>query len=1061
MPQVSEGDVLGRVHFPPPYRFEGANAFLYLLVGDRRSIERHIVRPALGAGFSAAGSGSGAFFLVSFADCARVESEAASAAVLGGYSCRESSVAVPVVENATGKTYWYIPVVYADGGGASAAARGFYGFPQSSGRIILQPACETQEGPSMETRVEIPFKTRPRNEEVRDEMVVGARYCQDLRGDLIEQEPRRRDGEEPEQWVGRTLRAADLGVSWASAAGARSLVDDAQAVARTLVEDAVLRTSPLLLLKRIPSAESPEAAVYEARVEVPASLLSLEYIETLPEAEVQLGDFPGTPLASAFGIQADRWTRAVLAVRVKSGFRLGLGTETRREGKKKRIAILGGGLAGVATALYLSDPRNPNCARYDITIYQQGWRLGGKGASGRSQPEGGQKAGDSGLRIEEHGLHIWLGFYENAFRLMRGVYEEWDIPVGHPWWAPEKRDRWRSAFQPSYHSCHVEPQRDGSWELWNLCYPKRPGTPGDAHPLQCNYLLHAATAALEWMEYFHRLLKHEECPDECLKKWLETSGQPRETPARPGRAGRLGGAARKGGVWGGIAQMLDLAVCLTWLPAAALRLLPLLGWKRKFERLDDVRKREARKVYVFLDLAEAVVKGIAWNVLEVAFKGLDALDEFDLREFLRKYGADKSSVESQIVDSLYDGLFAVPEGRLDSSGERFLNESLAAGAGIRCFINITLAYKEAPMWKMNAGMGDVVFAPAYEVLKNRGVKIRLFHRVESLRLSGDKKRIASVELREQARVKARAGGDGERAEYDPLIPVKTGSFSEPLRCWPSEPLFEQLEEEKEFRYALRNEPDLRRFESGPGGDARKTEEEAVVLQNGRDFDHVVLAIPVGALGKICPDLMDADPRFAEMAERVKTVRTAAYQAWLGRSLKDLGWEGPPPVLGNFIDPLNTWADMTHLAPLERFSPMRTDPAHIAYFVGAMPDDIDPQEAEGEVRKYARRVLNEMAEHFWPGARGTSGAFENSLILSEYFRANTTLSDRYVLSVAGSTKYRLWPDEARFENLVLAGDWTRNYLNIGCVEATVISAMLAAQAISGYPEQEDIAHSDRF
>ena len=43
-----------------------------------------------------------------------------------------------------------------------------------------------------------------------------------------------------------------------------------------------------------------------------------------------------------------------------------------------------------------------------------GWRLGGKGASGRGVAD----------RIEEHGLHLWMGFYENAFRLMRDCYEE-------------------------------------------------------------------------------------------------------------------------------------------------------------------------------------------------------------------------------------------------------------------------------------------------------------------------------------------------------------------------------------------------------------------------------------------------------------------------------------------------------------------------------------------------------------------------------------------------------------------------------------------------------------
>jgi hypothetical protein len=39
---------------------------------------------------------------------------------------------------------------------------------------------------------------------------------------------------------------------------------------------------------------------------------------------------------------------------------------------------------------------------------------------------------------------------------------------------------------------------------------------------------------------------------------------------------------------------------------------------------------------------------------------------------------------------------------------------------------------------------------------------------------------------------------------------------------------------------------------------------------------------------------------------------------------------------------------------------------------------------------------------------------------------------------------------------LAGDWTRTGLNIGCVEAAVISGLLASHALSGYPLREDIA-----
>ena len=50
---------------------------------------------------------------------------------------------------------------------------------------------------------------------------------------------------------------------------------------------------------------------------------------------------------------------------------------------KVKIAILGGGIGALTAAFYLtSEPYWKD--RYDITVYQLGWRLGGKGASGRT-----------------------------------------------------------------------------------------------------------------------------------------------------------------------------------------------------------------------------------------------------------------------------------------------------------------------------------------------------------------------------------------------------------------------------------------------------------------------------------------------------------------------------------------------------------------------------------------------------------------------------------------------------------------------------------------------------
>jgi uncharacterized protein with NAD-binding domain and iron-sulfur cluster len=92
-------------------------------------------------------------------------------------------------------------------------------------------------------------------------------------------------------------------------------------------------------------------------------------------------------------------------------------------------------MAGVAAAWELSRPGWRD--RFDaITLYQRGWLLGGKGASTR----------DAEGRILEHGLHVWPGYYDNAFRLVRECYAELDR---------EHRDpdcpirSWLDAFAPS------------------------------------------------------------------------------------------------------------------------------------------------------------------------------------------------------------------------------------------------------------------------------------------------------------------------------------------------------------------------------------------------------------------------------------------------------------------------------------------------------------------------------------------------------------------------------------------------------------------------------------
>ena len=131
---------------------------------------------------------------------------------------------------------------------------------------------------------------------------------------------------------------------------------------------------------------------------------------------------------------------------------------------RPRIAILGGGAAGITAAFELSSAGWRE--RYEsITVYQQGWRLGGKGASGRGECD----------RIEEHGLHIWLGFYQNAFRMMRECYDELGRDPSVPIATVEQ------AFERASQFVVQEPRGHG-WLPWTATFPETDELPGTGEP---------------------------------------------------------------------------------------------------------------------------------------------------------------------------------------------------------------------------------------------------------------------------------------------------------------------------------------------------------------------------------------------------------------------------------------------------------------------------------------------------------------------------------------------------------------------------------------------------
>src|SRR6266700_1206851 len=133
---------------------------------------------------------------------------------------------------------------------------------------------------------------------------------------------------------------------------------------------------------------------------------------------------------------------------------------------KIKVAIVGGGAAALTTAFELAKQD-----QFEITVYQMGWRLGGKGASGRNASESS--------RIEEHGLHVWMGFYENSFRMVRDCYQELaDRAPKSP--VLKRFPTWTDALFPDPCVGVVDPAKaSGAWRTWIAHLPPTPGLPGD------------------------------------------------------------------------------------------------------------------------------------------------------------------------------------------------------------------------------------------------------------------------------------------------------------------------------------------------------------------------------------------------------------------------------------------------------------------------------------------------------------------------------------------------------------------------------------------------------
>ncbi len=720
--------------------------------------------------------------------------------------------------------------------------------------------------------------------------------------------------------------------------------------------------------------------------------------------------------------------------------------------RRGRVAVLGGGPGGLAAAFELSKPGWEQ--RFEsITVYQQGFRLGGKGASGRGGPN---------ARIEEHGLHIWLGFYDEAFALLRACYDELGRLPDAPMATIDE------AFERASFFALQQPTESG-WTPWAARFPETDEAPGLPDQTPGPSLWSSLVTSIRLTRTF---MQSVDATPPSVPDDAGSTLRPAGRVAMSNPLVRLGSAMPTAGeVFVDVVERLvDLRRAVTDVVdrtadealALALALADQLHpdphrhdpehHRRLLELIDAAadalpgRRHPSppmgsvsRRYWYLCDALLAIVRGVLAHGLLTDPDGVWGIDAFDFSEWLVLNRADPESAHSPLIKALcYDLPFSYENGMPDSP-------RISAASALNGLWHLFFRYRGAIAWKMRSGMGDVVFAPLYEVLKRRGVRFEFFHRVDKLRLSRDHTRIARIEIDVQATLKHPDRG------YEPLFDVKG------LPCWPNAPLVDQLVDAERMT-AFDVESFWSRWPT-----TRK------VLKVGVDFDEVVLGIPVGAHRFVCADLIADDQRWKASSEHLATIYTQSLQLWLTPTADQLGWEWPPVTMGAYLEPFDTYADMRQLIDSEAWPAGAVQT--IAYFCNCMPtppgppDPKDfglPARASAAVKAASIAFLTNDIEPIWPaGIERYPTDFKWSLLAAtppldgpepvgpdrldtQYWRANVDPSERYVQAMPNTSKYRLAPGQSGYANLWLAGDWTRGKLNSGCVEAAVSSGLEAAR-----------------
>lgn len=706
--------------------------------------------------------------------------------------------------------------------------------------------------------------------------------------------------------------------------------------------------------------------------------------------------------------------------------------------RREKILILGGGIASLWTAYELTRTAELR-ARYDVTVLQMGWRLGGKLASGSDF--------EDHMRNREHGIHVWFGFYENAFGNIKEVYES--LQKVYPNY---RYKTYLDAFKPQSYTPIGSFSR-GQYDWRSVDWPVHPGTPGDGadQPEPVDLILRVVQLLT------HHLLGQSDTKGVSEKKprrpsaWLrrifdftlKLFGRDRGPRHLSGRLDRLKGlmedarARRAGLPYGLVKDIYRILKDIQWL------------YRIFFVRLAR-KDPDASPILSLIDVGLAGLCGLfnpRYGVMSDF--NLNRINHLDFRQWLIKNGGNRRIVRrTSFIRALYDTPYAYENGSLKKP-------NFAAGAAMGFALRTGFMYKGSVLYLPQAGFGEAVIAPIYAVLKERGVKFQFFRKVKRLELTPDKNQIARVHVERQV--------DFKNGEYDPV----RYRDDVQLLSWPTQPFWEQIVDGEKMKAAQVNwESNWNQYPVAG----------AETYQQGVDFDRVVLGISIGALQRlndkdasICEELIQAEPRFRAMLNAGGVVATIGDQFWFRKSLAQLGWDQKPASVGG-PEPIDVWIDMSQVLDTEDWKNVPDAPQSLQYLTGPLETELykrpssaanTPAEALALVTRVTEHWLKKFGTVNFPGAQ-TNGQFEWDALYDEknargparlgaqYLRANVDPTECCDTSFTKSIAYRMKPNQSGFTNLTLTGTWTYTGINVTCVEAGTISGKMAARSICGSP-----------